>query len=393
MGTRLAAADISTEQAVSYRVATHHLDDRLASGWLVEAAEPCALQDNAPAAAAVSLSARVDGLVPAEVERVVLVDRSLVRLASLRGVTHVIARRGGAAFAHGALAADESSLRDQLLGDWLTIEAAGWTARDALATVTGLLAAVLADGEPHTVQQLSAALHDRLPAELEPWCDRCRAHHVPDQLLRLAGTAGTYCYGRPQDGDDVLVSLTSWLSGELEGTADAARVELARRFLRAFAPAVPEHLAAWAGIGVEDARARFARLAFETVEVRFDGRAAWALEADRAQLTDPPPASGVRLLPPDDPFLQQRDRATLLPDAAARGRVWEADHRPGVVLVDGRPAATWSGRILDGCFGVTVEVLPGRRLPSRARLDVEDEVEMLAPFFGCDRVDVETVEP
>jgi hypothetical protein len=187
----------------------------------------------------------------------------------------------------------------------------------------------------------------------------------------------------------VLVSLDAWLGGELDGVAGAARVELARRFLQMFAPAVPEHLAAWAGIGVEDARARFARLAFETVEVRFDGRAAWALEADRDLLTDPPGASGVRLLPPDDPFLQQRDRATLLADAEARRRVWDADHRPGVVLVDGRPAATWQGRILDGCFGVMVEVLPGRRLSPRAELDVEDEVELLAPFFGCDRAEVE----
>lgn len=391
MGTRLAAADISTEQAIAYRVSRHNLADRLPPGWVAEAAAVCALQDDAPAAAAVSLAARVDGLVPAEVERAVLVDRTLLRLPSLRGVTHVIARRDGAAFAYGALAADESSLRDQLLGDWLAIESAGWTARDALAAVTGVVAPVLADGEPLTVGQLSAALHGRLPAELEPWCDACQADHVPDQLFRLAGTAGGYCYGRPQDGDDVLVSLDGWLGGELGGTGDAARVELARRFLRAFAPTVPEHLAAWSGIGVDDARARFARLAFETVEVRLDGRPAFVLEADRDQLADPPPASGVRLLPPDDPFLQQRDRATLLPDPTARQRVWEPDHRPGVVLVDGRLAATWRVHVHDGRFDVTAELLPGRRLSSRVELDLEDEVEVLAPFFGCDQATVDVL--
>ncbi|HEY8545600.1 MAG TPA: hypothetical protein VIL36_11155, partial [Acidimicrobiales bacterium] len=75
MGTRVAAADISTEQALSFRVARHNLGDRLAPGWLADAASVCALQDDAPAAAAVSLVARVDGVVPAEVERAVLVDR------------------------------------------------------------------------------------------------------------------------------------------------------------------------------------------------------------------------------------------------------------------------------------------------------------------------------
>ena len=389
MGTRVAAADISTEQALSFRVARHNLGDRLAPGWLADAASVCALQDDAPAAAAVSLVARVDGVVPAEVERAVLVDRSLVRLPSLRGVTHVVSRRDGAAFAHGALAADEASLRDQLLGDWLLLEAAGWSARDALSKVAGVVSSVLADGEPRTIGQLSAALHGQLPSALEPWCDDCGVAHVPDRLLRLVGTAGAYCFGRPQDGDDVVVSLASWLDGDLGGTGDAARVELARRFLQAFAPAVPEHLAAWAGIGVDDARARFARLAFETVEVRFDGRPAWVLESDRDQLLDPPPATGVRLLPPEDPFLQQRDRATLLPEPAARQQVWEADRRPGVVLVDGRPAATWRAHVADGCFAVTVDLLPGRRLSSRAELDLEDEVELVAPFFACDRATVE----
>jgi Winged helix DNA-binding domain len=385
----VAAADISTEQAIAFRVAAHHLDERLAPGWMIDAAATCAMQDSAPAAAAMSLVARVDGLVPAEVERAVLVDRSLVRLPSLRGVTHVIARDGGAAFAYGALAADESSLRDQLLGDWLAIEAAGWTAREALAAVTGVLAAVLADGEPHTVSQLSAALHGQLPAELEPWCTDCGCHHVPDQLLRLAGTAGSFCYGRPQDGDDVLVNLDTWLGAGLGSSTDAARVELARRFLQAFAPAVPEHLAAWAGFGVEDARARFARLAFETVEVRLDGRPTWVLDADRDQLTDPPPAFGVRLLPPDDPFLQQRDRSTLLSDPGARRQVWEADDRPGVVLVAGRLAATWRALAREGIFEVVVDVLPGRRFPPRALAEIEDEAEIVAPFFGCDDVTVD----
>ena len=391
MGARV-AAEVTAAQAVAHRAAVHHLGQRLSPGRVAEAAASCPLQDSTPAAAAMSLSARVDGLVPAEVERALLWDRTLVRLPSLRGVTHVLTAHGSAAFGHGALAADESSLRDQLLGDWLAVQAAGWRARDALAVVAGVLAAALVDGVPRTVHELAEAFRDGVPPELRPWCTACQAYHVPDRLLRLAGTAGAFCYGRPYRGEETLVSLDAWLGGPLGGPGsgggdgDGARVELARRFLRAFAPAVPEHLAACAGIGVEDARARFARLAFETVEVRFGGRPAWVLASDVEALADPPAALGVRLLPPDDPFLHQRDRTTLLPDAESRQLVWDADERPGVVLVDGWPAATWHALTFDDCFDVTVELLPGRRLQPRDELHVEDEAEVLAPFFGCDRV-------
>jgi hypothetical protein len=387
MGT-LPALQVTAAQAVAYRASVHHLGRRLPPGRLVAAATPCPLQDSVPAGAALALAARVEGLVPAELERELFVDRSLVRLPSLRGVPHVVARHGGVAFGPGALAIDEASLRDQLLGDWLDIDAAGWTARDALAAVAGVVVATLAGDEPCTADDLRAALHGNVPPELEPWCARCGAHHVPHRLLRLAGTAGAFCYGRQVGGDHLLVTLDRWLGGPLgepgPGRVEAARTDLARRFLHAYAPAVPERLAAWAGIGIEDARRRFARLVSEVVEVDVDGRPGWALAGDVDALQDPPPVTGVRLLPPDDPFLHQRDRATLLPDADARQRVWDVDVRPGVVLVDGRPVATWRARIVGRRLEVTVEMLPGGgRLGPRVELELEDEALGAAPFLGC----------
>ncbi|HEX8802948.1 MAG TPA: hypothetical protein VF743_02105, partial [Acidimicrobiales bacterium] len=78
MGTR-AALVVSAGQAVAYRLAVHQLDDRLPAGWLAEAAGPVPLQDTGRSSPALSLAARVDELVPAELERALLVDRRLVR--------------------------------------------------------------------------------------------------------------------------------------------------------------------------------------------------------------------------------------------------------------------------------------------------------------------------
>ncbi|HLM28972.1 MAG TPA: crosslink repair DNA glycosylase YcaQ family protein, partial [Acidimicrobiales bacterium] len=209
--------NVSAEQAVAYRVAAHHLHDRLAAGSLVDAAATCGVQDTPPGSAAVALAARVNRLRPSDVEDALLDDRSLIRLLGLRGAAHVVPRRDGTVFGPGALAADEESLHEQLQGSWPALEARDWTALEALGVIVGVLAAVVADGEPRTKGQLSEALHGRVPPELEPWCDVCDVHHVPDQLLRLAGTAGVFCYGWPQAGRQMLTGTDIWLGGPLGG--------------------------------------------------------------------------------------------------------------------------------------------------------------------------------
>ena len=110
-----------------------------------------------------------------------------------------------------------------------------------------MLTAVLADAEPRTKGQLSEALHDRLPSELEPWCDVCDVHHVPDQLLRLAGTAGRVRVRLAERQPPDLMATDIWLGRPLGGDVPEARLELARRFVHAYGPVSSRHLAAWTG--------------------------------------------------------------------------------------------------------------------------------------------------
>src|SRR5690606_14330789 len=132
-----------------------------------------------------ALAARVANLTPGTLEAALLDERTLLRMLSLRGAAHVVPRRDGVIFGPGALATGEDSLREQLGTSWTAIADPAWTAREALGSVIGVLTTVLADAEPRSKGQLSEALHGRVPPDLEPWCDVCDVHHVPDQLLRL----------------------------------------------------------------------------------------------------------------------------------------------------------------------------------------------------------------
>jgi len=90
---------------------------------------------------------------------------------------------------------------------------------------------------------------------------------------------------------------------------------------------------------------------------------------------------GVRLLASGDPVLLGRDREALLPDAAARKKVWASLGGMGIVLDDGEAVALWRPRKQGKRLDVTVEAL--------AEVDreaVEHAVERLAPHRGCETV-------
>jgi hypothetical protein len=388
MGVR-AQMNVSAEQAVAYRVAAHNLHDLLPPDGLIDAAAVAGVQDTPPGNAGVALAARVAKLRPEAVESGLHDDRTLLRILGLRGAAHVVPRRDGVVFGPGALAVDEESLREQLMGAWPAIDSPGWTAREALGSVIGVLTAVLADAEPRTKGQLSEALHGRVPPDLEPWCDGCDVHHVPDQLLRLAGTAGVFAYGWPQDGRQMLMATDIWLGEPLGGEVPAARLELARRFVHAYGPVSPRHFAAWTGFAAGEARDRFYSLGSELVEIKLDGAPVVALADDLDTLTDPPLASGARLLPAGDPFLAQRDRSTLLPDKARQRAVWRPAGSPGLVLMTGHPVGTWRARTTGSRLHVSVEAFG--RLGDRQHTAIEQAAAALAPFRNREDVELTVV--
>jgi hypothetical protein len=123
------------------------------------------------------------------------------------------------------------------------------------------------------------------------------------------------------------------------------------------------------------------------VEVHGAEGGAWLLSSDQKAIESPPRPSGVRLLPAQDPFLQQRDRTMLLKDEVARKKLWRPVRGPGAVLVDGEIVGVWQARKAGSRLQMTVE--PFRRLSPRVRAEVEGEAERMAPFRGLASTQVE----
>lgn len=374
-----AVRQVTREQVLRFRLGGHHLDRRRPAGDLVTAAAACRIRNTPPGSAVLALGARVDALTADAFHDALTEQKSLVEVLSVHISPAIVPASDLAVFTIGALPREEVSLRWVLTNHTGVLDRAGMSATEALERAVDAARAELAEGMLSR-GALSAGMTRRLPAALNVNCRACKSTHVQESLFRLVGVAGVFVIVR-MGKENLYASTDQWLGAAPDGDAEVARAELLRRYLACFGPSTPEQFAGWVGMAASEARDDWARLADRLVEVSLDGQRAWLHADDLTRLESPPMADGVRLLPPYDAYLDQRDRATLLPDKELHRRVWTILGNPGVVIEDGQIVATWRPQKKGKRLGLSVEAF-GPLSPA-TRDEIEAEAALLAPLRGC----------
>lgn len=352
-------ASITRDQARAFRVARHHLHERVRDP---ETAAFVGLQDTPPGAAAVALAARAD-VPPDALDELVLVP-------SVRGAPLAVAARDLAVFTAGLEPPDEVAAKAVVGNAWKSLDTV--TAMEALDRVSDAVKDSLADG-PLARDDFHQALRERLPKELLWWCKGCGSHHVHPSLWRATGIRGVLAIVGREGRSAVFGAPPS------PTPIEDPQAELVCRFLRGYGPARPKLLADWAGIATSHANALWER-AGELTPASVDGTTAWILPEDAGALAAPPTARGARLLPNLDPLATARDRDVLVPDPAVRKKIWTVLGGPGIVLIDGEVAALWRQAKKGRKLVVTVEALG--RLTKAAKDAIQAEAARLAPVRG-----------
>ena len=280
-----------------------------------------ALQAQDIAAAPLALRARARGLTAADVTAA-REDRSIVRAWGPRGTLHLIA-------------ADDLAWLIAIVGP---------------AGTDGAMRRLKQEGVAGTSEELvriaERALAGQGPLTKAQLGDRLAALGCPAKgqgivyMAFLAAARGTVVLGPDRANRPTYVYTADWLGRELrpEADRDKALRELARRYLRAHAPAGPEDLAAWAGLPLRDTRTPWAAIADELTEVDHGGRPLW-----RPRLSAPRPARvAVALLPAFDEYLLGwRDRALVLDGAHSRKILPGGGILHPSVMADGRLVGRW----------------------------------------------------
>ena len=248
-----------------------------------------------------SIRARSDGVAPADVERALYEDRSLVRLLAMRRTLWVVPRELVPVVFAAATRAVAATQRKRLEGfvrdSGVSTRPGAWITRAGNAAV----AAVAARGEAMTREVVADVplLATKLRFGSGRWVvEQSAGARVLPQLAM----EGRLVRGRPRGSwispQFRWVTTEDWLGGPIEKLdVAAAQAELLRRWLAAFGPATETDMRWWTGWTLRETRAALA--AVPHTEVDLGGATGYVLDGDLEPTPAPEPSAA--LLPTLDP--------------------------------------------------------------------------------------------
>ncbi len=337
------------------------------------------LQAQDAQAGILSVRVRSAGLTAADVEQSLLHERSIVRTWAMRGTLHLVATLDlpwivgllGPIFGAG-----DKRRRLQLGLDDATAARGVHVIRDALA----------AHGPLTRAELLQALMAEGINAEGQGVI----------HLIALAAWQGLVCLGPDRGNKPTYAHLPDWIEGfalDSPLSREESCAQLARRYLAAYNPALPEDFAAWSGLPMTDVRAAWKRLdnQHELVEVEMGNGPAWMLKScadfwlDRLDRPDrnSENSPSVRLLPAFDTFwmgYRSRDLA-VAPQYAKRINAGGGIIHPAL-LVNGHAEGLW--KIARRKDRIEVGVTPFEPLGDEIMPGLEAEAADVARFLGAE---------
>jgi len=361
------------------RLAVRH---HLAKG--AEAADPAgaaegvvALHSTDPASVYLSVRARTGTATPAEIERALYEDRSLVRMLGMRRTMFVVP-------ADVAPVIQAACTED--------------VAKRLRKTYTGFLVdagvgdgAWLAEVEEETVRAL-ATRGEATGAELAADVPRLRTRismnegkayaattNITTWVVLLLAAEGRIVRGRPRgswiSSQYRWAPMESWLPGGLRGRpTEAAREELVRRWLAAYGPGTVSDLRWWTGWTAAQVKKALAGIG--AVEVGLDGATGLVLPGDEKPVADPGP--WVAYLPALDPTpMGWSERSWYLGPHAET--LFDRSGNVGpTVWCDGRIVGGWAQRA-DGSVEYRLLEKIGRTATAAVRATAADVASWIGP--------------
>ena len=324
-----------------------------------------------------AIQARSDDVAPADVERALYDERSLVRMLAMRRTLWAVPRELVPVVFAAATKAVAATQRKRLEGflreSGVTTRPGPWITRAGNAAV----AAVAARGEAMTTEVTRdvALLAKKLRFGSGKWeVEQSAGARVLPQMAM----EGRLIRGRPRgtwiSPQFRWVTTEDWLGGPIEELdVAAAQAELLRRWLAAFGPATEADIRWWAGWTAREARAALAAVA--PAEVDLGGGTGYVL-ADDLEPTSAPERSAA-LLPTLDPTTM-----------GWKQREWYLGaHGPTLFDTNGNagPTIWWDGRIVGGWSQrrdgeIMLGLLEDVGSDARAAIDVE--VARLQAWIG-----------
>jgi hypothetical protein len=391
------ARRISEEDVIAFRLAAHHLTERLSEDGLLVAAGRCGIQNSPPGSALLALHARVRDMRQERMDHVAAQEKSLLQTWSMRGAPFFCPTADAPVFTTGVLPPTEEAMRHFVVGVEQSVDRLGMSLAEAVELTGRNIGEVLA-ARRLAIDELGGELAARIARDLpegqrDVWQEEGPyaagqpiGEAVVHFCIRILTLQQVVCFAPRVGNKAPFVLVDEWLGHSIPRVDPAvARGELLRRYLHCYGPSTRADFAAWVGVRVGDTDPWWSPIRDELRQVEFGGTS-WILTGDLDALQSAPIPNGLRLLPPSDPYTQLRDRDTIV-DRKYHREVWKTVGAPGTILIDGKIAGIWRSRKSGRKLALTIK--PFGSMPQRDRTALTDEAEQVAALRGASSVDIE----
>ena len=386
--SKVNATRVTSRQVDAFRISRHHLTRRApASALTTVVGDIGGAQAQVLSAAQVSIWARVRASRIQDLDAAIWKERTLVRAWGMRRTMFLFPSEELALYVRGTYRRSAYNLRwaqkrvssqqalDRLLDDALEILSEPRTRND--------LALMLKSKGYGVKSKAGGGWGDRRAV---PWVEVGDTPLSVGFLLHVIGARDVICSGPSAGNESTFVRADKWLAHWKDVPVEEAEGALLTKYLRAFGPATLADFALWAGMYVRDAKVIWSLQSANMAQLEVEGRAAWILRSDLAELDEARIEElGVRLLPFFDSFLLGHKSHRNIVDEKYHKRVYRAQGWVSpVLLVDGRAQGVWS--YVQRQDNLEVRVTPFIRLSREVSSNIREQALDLGRFLGCQNV-------
>lgn len=359
--------ELTMEQIRYYRLHAHHLDCFYEPADLMSVTGACGLQNTPPGAWETALFNRIPAYSKAAANQL-LADKHLLQAWSLRGLPLVFPSEESDIFL-SALSAAEDEPWIYTKGISLALKLLEMDFDEVLALLLQVMPQL-----DHQIITSKAVLDETIAGWLLPLLPKAKQtiwqqpsiYGSPDKqtiggavvsfMLRPCAAKGLVVFGERHNQTPTFTSYRNWLGHPLKERPDANK-QLVRKFLHCYGPATRKELIQWLGCSPKQGSRLWDLLAEERVKVMADGRQAFMLAEDLTDLMKPcQPEREYLLLGGHDPYLDQRDRLTLLPDKRHHAKIWQLVSNPGAIVYHGEIIGSWTSRKQNQSITIQMQV-------------------------------------
>lgn len=350
------------DQIHAFRLRRHHLLDLKAKDVVTICRDVCGIQAQIMAAAQLQLWARNHAITPATVNEALWQKRLLVKTLFMRQTLHLLPAEDFPLY----IGAQKTTRARAVLSVMARLK----ITRGEADEFTGLILKVL-DAGPAPHAAIASAVRPHVSKRVRAWMDRVSS------IVRLPVVEGLICYGPGKANQATFIRTDHWLPASNPVDEAHARVELLRRYLRAYGPATVKDFAHWCGISMAEARTIRPLLDSEVLEQN----GLLILRADlKALKSRPAQSDSVHLLPHFDVYLLAHSLKDQLIDSRFYKRVYRNQGWISpVVLVNGKIAGVWSYEVSSREINIAVELF--ERASRKIRAQIEAQANALATLF------------